>query len=193
MDRERDGVDLLDQLPPGAVAIPLPLLDDHLALALHLLGVEEAGLHPVGLDLQRPVPPVGGELEVVGREIVAGGGVVSTAQLLGDLVDLAFLVPVRALEHHVLEEVGEAGLGRRLVHGPDPVPELGRHDRRGLPVQGEHPHPVRQLELLDRERVGQERRREERDEKKRCGRDGAKGHGWDPLGHRRGGRSATGV
>ena len=48
----------------------------------------------------------------------------------------------RALEHDVLEEVGEAGLARDLVLGPDVVPEVDRDDRRQVVLGHDHAQAV---------------------------------------------------
>ena len=61
-------------------------------------------------------------------------GVVGTAELARAPVDLTGGVAPAALEHHVLEEVGDAGLGGLLVTRPGPVPE-GGGDQRRLPVE----------------------------------------------------------
>jgi hypothetical protein len=65
-------------------------------------------------------------------------------------------VVLRAVEHQVLEQVGEAGAARRLVLAADVVPEVDRDDR-GLAV-GVHDHAqaVGQGELLvgDRDAAG---------------------------------------
>jgi hypothetical protein len=60
----------------------------------------------------------------------------------------------RALEHHVLEEVREAGLARLLVAAADVIPEVHRHDRRTLVARQDHPQAVRELMAFDRD-VGQ--------------------------------------
>ncbi len=77
----------------------------------------------------------GQRLEVVGavevrRRVADAAGALDDAQVLG-LGD----VPA-ALEHEVLEEVGEAGLAGLLVLGADVVPEVDGHD--GRDVVGRH-------------------------------------------------------
>ena len=37
---------------------------------------------------------------------------------------------LRAFEHHVLEEVREAGASGLLIHRPDVIPEIDRHQRK---------------------------------------------------------------
>ena len=48
----------------------------------------------------------------------------------------------RALEHDVLEEVGEAGLARDLVLGADVVPEVDRDDRGEVVLGDDDPQAV---------------------------------------------------
>jgi hypothetical protein len=45
--------------------------------------------HPVGLDLERPLPAVGGEVEVEDGHVLGRGGVVLPAVALGHAVDVA--------------------------------------------------------------------------------------------------------
>jgi hypothetical protein len=56
----------------------------------------------------------------------------------------------RALEHHVLEEVGEAGPARFFVAGSDVVPEVHRDRWRTVIGTGDHPQAVGQGALHDR-------------------------------------------
>ena len=63
-------------------------------------------------------------------------------------------VPVRrhvpgALEHHVLEQVGEAGFPGRLVLRPDMVPEIDSHHGERIVHVQEHVQAVRQIEFVD--------------------------------------------
>ena len=51
---------------------------------------------------------------------------------------------LRALEHHVLEEVREAGAARLLVLRADVIPELQVHDRRRVILGQDHRQAVRQ-------------------------------------------------
>ena len=50
----------------------------------------------------------------------------------------------RALEHDVLEQVGEAGLARHLVLRADVVPEVDRDDRREVVLGHDDPQAVGQ-------------------------------------------------
>ena len=50
----------------------------------------------------------------------------------------------RALEHHVLEQVGEAGLARDLVLGADVVPDVDRDDGREVVLGDDQAQAVRQ-------------------------------------------------
>jgi hypothetical protein len=115
---------------PRLAVVHGDLFEDHLALARHLLGVEGEGRHAVGLDGERLGPAVGGKVEVIGRRVVAGEGVVDPAQGLGQPVDLAGAEAAGPLEHHVLEEMGGAAVPRRLVAGAGPVEQSGGDDRR---------------------------------------------------------------
>ncbi len=54
-----------------------------------------------------------------------------------------------ALEEHVLEEVSEAGAARRLVLGPDVVPEIDCHEGQPPVLVKDDPQPVVQPVLLE--------------------------------------------
>ncbi len=119
------------------VALAALVLDD-VALVLHggLVEGGEQRAHPVGLQPEGELQLVGGHgLEVVGA-LEAGGAVERAAGALDQ-----FEVPVvgdvgGALEHQVLEEVGEAGAALDLVAGAHVVPEADGGDR-GEVVLGE--------------------------------------------------------
>ncbi len=58
---------------------------------------------------------------------------------------------LRALEHHVLEEVREPGAAGGLVGGAHVVPEVHGHHRQPAFLAEDHFEPVRQRDLLERE------------------------------------------
>jgi len=74
------------------------------------------------------------------------------------LIELLGLQVRGALEHQVLEEVGEAGAARRVVLGADVVPDL--HADRGARVaaHADHLQAVRERALGERDRGDLERR-----------------------------------
>ena len=89
------------------------------SVAIRSASSQSAELELVGrqrLEVVRPVEP--------GRAVHRAAGGLDERDVLG-LGD----VP-RALEHDVLEEVGEAGLARDLVLRADVVPEVDRDDGR---------------------------------------------------------------
>ncbi len=120
---------------PGLAVVHGDLFADDLPLAGHLPRVEGQRRDAIGLDRQRLGPAVGGEAEVIGGGIVAGEGVVGAAQRLGPPVDLAGSEPLRALEHHVLEEMGGAAVAGGIVAGAGAEAERRRHHRRLVVLQ----------------------------------------------------------
>ena len=52
----------------------------------------------------------------------------------------------------VFEQVGETGAAGRIVLGPDAVPDLHRHVRRGAVERGDHLQPVREHALMEADR-----------------------------------------
>ena len=112
---EEVGLQLLLQRAVRPVVVrPALLVLDHLALVVQVLLGErvEQGRHPVRLEPQAQLQLVGGQrLEVVGpvqpgRPVHRAAGGLDERDVLG-LGDMP-----RALEHDVLEEVGEARLAR---------------------------------------------------------------------------------
>ena len=152
---------LVEQLEPRAVGLVvagLPLLVLHdLALVVEVVLVErvEQAAHPVGLEPQRGLEVVGRDgLEVVGAvdprrpvEGAAGGGDQAEVVVAADVA--------RALEHQVLEEVGEPGLARCLMPRSDVVPEVDGDDRREMVLADHDAQAV--VELVTRERIARQR------------------------------------
>ena len=96
--------------------------------------------------------------EVVGP-IRAGGSVARRGPGLGQILEVGVLGDVLgALEHHVLEQVGEAGLAGDFVLRADLVPNLDVDDGHAVVDVQEDIEPVRQAILLEID-VGNGRRR----------------------------------
>jgi hypothetical protein len=102
------------------------------------------GFHP-----QRQLELVAGQrLEVVrpvepGRRVVDPAGALDDREVL-DLGDVA-----AALEHEVLEQVGEAGAAGLLVPRADDVPQVDRHDRRQVVRRDDDAQPVGERPLVE--------------------------------------------
>lgn len=123
-------VDRAERVPVGDVVVALPLLLlHHVALVVEVLLVDrvEQVPVPVGLHPQRElVGALGHRLEVVGA--VEPGRRVEPAPLGHEPGEVLAAGDVaRALEHQVLEEVGEAGAARRLVPRAHVDPEVDGH------------------------------------------------------------------
>ena len=82
----------------------------------------EAG-HPVGLELHAGLQVLLGDLLEIGGEIVAGEGVLLAADLGDEFRELALGMLLGALEHQMLEEMGDARLARRIVGRAVAVPD----------------------------------------------------------------------
>ncbi len=132
------GVHRLVERVPGIALVHRDLFEDHLALGLHLGLVEQEALEPVELEVERSLPAVGRGGEVVDGRVVAGEGVVDPAQRAGDPVDLAEAVAGRALEHHVLEEMGGAAQAGRFVGAAGAVDDGGGNHRRAPAFEHRH-------------------------------------------------------
>jgi len=128
------------------------LLLHHVALRDEGRLIDHQRTHAVGLGEQDALQVVGGDHLVIGGDVVGGEGVVHAADVLGQTVErLGGHVP-RRLEQQVFEQVGEARTARRIVLGPDAIPDLDR-DVRGRGVAGGIDlHPVGQHALVEAQR-----------------------------------------
>ena len=107
------------------------LVLDHVALVVEplLRHRRQQEAHPIGLEPERQLECVAGHGLVIDRVVLARRAVQVGAQLL-ERHEVIAVVVLRALEHHVLEEVGKAGSAGLFVLRADPVPEIDRDDRR---------------------------------------------------------------
>ena len=110
-------------------------------------------LHAVCFKKQRKIDLVRRQRLVVQRPVLVRGPV-HVAAIHEHEVGMLILADVlRAFEHHVLEEVREAGSSLALVTGTDVVVDHDREDRRCVVFDDDDTKPVRER------RVGQFRRR----------------------------------
>ena len=117
-----------------------------------VLGRDLQRAHAIRLEPHRELERVRRHhLEVVG--VIEARRSVQRAAVLVDDADVLELADVlRALEHHVLEQVREPGAVLRLDAEPDAVHHLDDHDRRGVVLADHHAQAVRQLAVDDRHR-----------------------------------------
>jgi len=93
-------------------------------------------------------------LEVAGV-VARGEGVLAAAALGHPAGELADRERLRALEHHVLEHVRDAGQAVELVDRADAVQHQVNHGRRAAVLADQHLHPVGQRALDgDGDRLG---------------------------------------
>ncbi len=105
-------------------------------------------MHPIGFHPQREVQIVRRHpLEEV-RTILGGGSVRVAADGLEGL-EVLVVEMLAALEHQVLEEMGEAAATAALVGRADQVADLGGHHRQPVVFAQEHGEAVVELVLLD--------------------------------------------
>ena len=125
------------------------LLDDHLALGLHLFRVELEVDHAVGLHLHHRLQAILGDALEVARVVVRGEGVVLAAHARDAFGELARRDLVGRLEHQVLEEVRDARHAGRLIGGAHPIPHVVRHHRRAIVGDDDQLQAVGELVLAD--------------------------------------------
>ncbi len=107
--------------------------------------------HAVGFKPQDRFQLVGRNGLVVIGAVRVGGAVQRAAGLLDDLEVLLVADVLRALEHHVLKEVGEAGTARVFAVRADVVGHINMHQRVGAVLVEHHGQTVVQHELLVRD------------------------------------------
>ncbi len=139
---------LVDDLVQPAVRL---ILDAHPAFFLdHLTLAPERGFvhaqrgHPIRFEPQR-------QREVLGRQglpehrlVFCGVGVAAPADARDDGRVRLRLDVLRALEHHVLKQMGEAGAAGPLVLRADVIPHRDVHDWRGMVLRQDHLEAVRE-------------------------------------------------
>ncbi len=146
---KRGSGDLFVQGVAGVVFRALALGEDHGAFRFDFVGIKERVDHAIGLDAQRQRDLVGWHGFEVGRPVVRGERVEGAADA-GDIAEDAALFEGRgALELHVLDPVGEAGLARMLVAAADAIPGPERGDGGGVVLFEEELHPVRESGFED--------------------------------------------
>ena len=128
-------------------------LDPHAALLEHdvALGrdhrlVEDEAGHAVGLELHHGPEVLAGDALEIGGVVVGGEGVLLAAERRDDLAELARRVPARALEHQMLEEMGDAGLADRIVGRAVAVPDHVRDDGHAAVGHDHHLESVVEIE-----------------------------------------------
>ena len=101
------------------------LLQHHAALLLQLAVVKARPQRKIADNIHRQGQILIDYLGVVAGAILAGKGVELTADLVHLLGDLPRAARLRAVEHHMLNEMGKAVFFRPLIHGayPNPTPD----------------------------------------------------------------------
>jgi hypothetical protein len=113
--------------------MPRRLLFDGLPLVIQVLLGHLQRPHAVGFEEQRQVNLVfGHDLEVQGAVVI--GGAIHAAAVGEDQIEMLACAHIfRAFEHHVFEQVGEAGTALPLVAGADLIAH-GNAEYRGIVV-----------------------------------------------------------
>ena len=135
--------------------------------ALHSALLVEFGLtdgagkmpHPVGLHPKRQINGVGRHiLEVIGAIVVGGTVLIGRADAL-ERLEVVVVEMFAAVEHQMLEQVGEPRPPRFFIFRAHMVPNVDGHDRRLVVLVHEQRQSVFQHEPLIRDGDGRRRRR----------------------------------
>ena len=130
------------------------LFADHLALGLNLARVEVGPPHPVGFNLKRNLPAAGGKREPVVREILARLGIGLPTRQKCELIDLPLGKTLGPLEEHVLDEMSQPRLARRLIERTDRIKQVADDDRHPLARQDQGAQAVIQQPLENHQVAG---------------------------------------
>jgi hypothetical protein len=123
-------------------------LDDFQLLEEFLLAELEVA-HPLGFQLEGDLQPVAGEILIVGRVVAPGEGVLLTAVLGDDARELPRRQTLGALEHHVLQDVRDAGDAAVLIARSDAIPDLRGQDGGAMIGLDQDLESVVELALVD--------------------------------------------
>ena len=129
----------------GRVFTPLPFFEHDAELLVELARIERRVLHRVGEHVEAGVGEARSHDDVVDGLVPRRPRVDATAgglDLRGNFPDAALF---RALEQHVLVDVGHAGLDLALVGAAGADPDLQGRDRGEVVLANQHGEPVRQL------------------------------------------------
>ena len=118
------------------------LFHDDLDLLRELLFVDRQVAHAVRLQRHHVFQLLLRHLLEVRRVVAAGEGIVTTAGSGNALVEFTRPDCWCALEHHVLEHVGDAGCPVDLVHAADAVPDHLHGGRRAAILLDDHAQAV---------------------------------------------------
>ena len=165
---------LVEQRRVAVIDPQPPLRIDHLALVLDHLRIERQVGDAIALELEHQLQRRSREPVLVDGDVLRGEGVVAGALRFHEPVELAARALVRAVEHHVLEEVRQTGTAVVLVAAADAHPVVQRHAR-DVVIRPDHERePVAERARLHvrgraRERARRPRRRGRR-QRQRTGR-----------------------
>ena len=156
---------------------------DRFPLVVKRLFADEQGAQPVRFQPEHDVEVVRRNGREVVGPVLRRRSVVLSARAF-DQVRMHSLRRVRRpFEHEVFEEMGESGTAGPLVSRPHVVPQIHRHDRRGMIFGINDAQPVRKDETLvvDRSHLGRERAGSEQSSRhdQRRKSPAISNHGWD--------------
>ncbi len=145
------------------VVLPsLKLRDDDRPLGFAVRRVEDAAVHPLGLDEQHLIQGLPACGLQIGRLVDPGVAVPGPSEPLHDPLHLLSGNARGPLEVHVLDPVGDPGQPGTLVTRSHPVPAPHRHEGDGVHLLNEHAESVIEVRHVQRGRIGQERARGEK-------------------------------
>jgi len=102
---------------------PSDLFDDDALFTLQLFGIDEGVEHHVGENVDAVLDFTGKDAAVIARHLLVGECIEGAAPAFDFFGDLAGSSGVGALEEHVLDEVGDAGLVLFFVTAAGLAPE----------------------------------------------------------------------
>src|SRR5262245_66350182 len=146
--------EFLEHLTVGLIVeAETALLLDGLALVVEIIFGDVEAAHAVSFEIQKQVELIAGQrLEIKGAFFI-GRAIHLAAVGLNQNEMLALADVLRALVHHVLEEMRESGSALSFVARAGVVNQRKRDDRRAVVFHPKNPKTILELRLLDFKRA----------------------------------------
>ena len=152
---------LVDDAIRPVLAALTPLVPDDILLVrqLRLVHRLEQVSHPIGLEPERKLQLIRRHRFKIIGAIEAGRAVDARRAGAGEQLEVRIALDVlRALEHHVFEQMREARAAGRLVCGTDVVPHVDADERHAMVFRKDHFEPIGERVFFDVELRNVDRR-----------------------------------
>src|SRR5262249_14012121 len=119
------------------------------ALIVEIRFIDHQTAHAISFDKESQIKLIGRQRFKIGGAIFVSGAVHDATVIEDEIVDLAITDIFRSLEHHMLEQVSEAGAALTLVSRADVVGDVHRNHGSIVILHGDYPQPVGEFGFLE--------------------------------------------